>query len=287
MEDQKKSPDNVEFEKGLRTLLQRSYHPVDSCPEFKKDLLTKLKTKQKEVSSRHIRRRKVRFAAFSFASSIAASVAIIIGIAFSTDLSPENNAAPVEIATGKARTADSTITAVNHSSSKLNNIEGVINISETNDAIDLTTSDHQGGVELAPGVQLVMDKASHVSIKNGLLDIDNGLLSLKVKENAKPYELKLKNHTIKIEPGSWLAMDVKDENRYAPGGAPAPDITLFSGSAIVANKNGSSVLSPKRTYRLHLYQSLEDMEGDDIGENYSDDSSLVEPILVNFKVLRK
>ncbi|MHC4874238.1 MAG: hypothetical protein ACYTFY_20495 [Planctomycetota bacterium] len=272
MENQ--NSDNVTFEKGLRTLLRASYHPVEPCPEFKKKVFNNLRESQRLLVAKKAKQRKIRYAIFSFAASAAAVAVLTVGVFLNEgqQVSPEINLA--------SAAGVNTSTLVSKSFA---NVEGAMQISEKEDIVDLRTTDSQGGVELAPGVHLVMDKSSHVSIKDGHLDIDKGLFSLRVKDSAEAFALRLKDHTISLHPGSWLAMDVKGTDRYAPGGAPAPDITLFAGKATVANPNGSSELQPKRTYRLHLYQSLEDMEGDSLKDS---GDVMAQPTLVNFKILK-
>ncbi len=254
--------DTTDFKKGLKTLLKTSYHPVNPSEKFRAELFERLKNTQKQTINKRKNKRNIRYAIFSFVSSAAAMALIAFGgLMDSTNIS-SNQITPKEQRTAVSQFGTNT------------------NISNT--SIDLTKATSKGGLEIARGVSLTMDSGSKVKLTNGILDISSGNISLKLSDNASPYEIKIKSHKIKLQPGSQLAMNVNLLNSNDNRNELVPDITLFRGKGLISNKQGSTTLLPNHTYRLHLYQEPEDANINDIDSLNPQGM----PEMVNFKIIK-
>ena len=224
--------ENKNIEEGIKILLQASYKPINPRPAFKKELLTKLKGAQKNVVKARIHKQKIRYAMFSFASTAAAILVIMFG---------------------------SLIDTQDFSNSV---------ITQTKQPV-LSNGNSK---EIMPGVMLTANKYSNIKLEDGALDFTSGSMSLSVSDYALPYEVKIKNHSIKLQPGSQLAININEPAGENLGKLTAPDIRLINGEGVI------STLTPNYTYRLHLDNELEDENPDAINDTTWAES----PSLVNF-----
>ncbi|MFH0911044.1 MAG: hypothetical protein V1918_06035 [Planctomycetota bacterium] len=284
----------------LRSLLQRAYEPPEPAAEFQTALLTELKA---QAGTRRRARRRMRLYAFGTVTALAASLLIAVAL---IPLRVEPPAAPIlPVLLGASNTGQAAIEASQATEPSpttapwQGKVEGApvrvlypdrewadaTGSLAVDKALSLRAVQGQTGVEIAPGVRLVMDKGSNVDFDNGVLSVKNGLVSLRVFDRDRPVEMRLPLHTLLVAPGSWLGVDMKPAENYAPGGSPAPEVTLLAGRASVKDAQSQGTLLPGRVYELHRYPNLENLPAERLGEDdLNRNPKWVQPTLVNFQI---
>lgn len=288
MADQGRYEEVDRLDANLSTLLKESYPRPEPRADFRNDLLARLKEKQGVVVQRRRRRRRIRRVAFGSAGGLlAASLAIMLTLGGEpgSTASPQQQgelAASAAAQPGWQSRLRGAVEVAAHGETFRPGTEARVALHQP---IRARTRDGQGLMEIAPGARLVMDRGSLVRVEDGRVEVEHGLVSLRVEGDAEPIRLRLPRHEISVEPGSWLGVDVKPAAGYAEAGRPAPDVTLLEGAALLADADESCRIEPGRTYRLHPYPSLKAIQGRALDlRRPRHNQSWVQPRLVNFLV---
>lgn len=228
------------FEKSLRTLLKQTHSPVEAKPEFKDALLQRLKEKQQVLAVARKRRHRI----ITLTSGMVAAAAAVV-MAFTLQLSGTTPAAHP----ANTPEPDTRVALVTERPSE---VRGAVMIEATAAGHIFTTAQGQSGaVEVQPGTWLVMQGSSRVSSKDNTLEIDHGQILVDVSSDAAPAHMLLAGHAVDIPAGTRLTVQYKPSELYAPGGRPAPLMTLMAGAAQMVHADEAQVLSAGETYSLY------------------------------------
>lgn len=274
-----RSNESHRFEVGLKRLLRTAYHPPEPRQEFRSSLLSTLRKRQAIVAEAYGRRRRIRrLSILSAAAALAASLLLVLGL--TTEPQSGSNA-PTVSPQAQQQLADASSDPLKASGA----VQGVIEVScnggpfcRVEDRIGLGTAmrirapEEQAGIEVSPGVRVVLDKGSEVALTNGRIQMEHGLVSVRVADNAGPTHVALPNHELVVQPGSWLGLEMAPAHLYSPGGRPAPDVTLMEGKALVSNESVTGELQTGRTYRLHNYSAVAALNGETLVTPTDDNS---------------
>jgi hypothetical protein len=286
-EPQTRSDESRRFEAGLRRLLQ-SYSPPAPREAFREDLFDRLKARQAELAVGRRRRRTIRRLSYAAgATALAASVLLVFGVGITV---PEPQAAPSAPGEFRTATADAApagrvvgVVDANAADGQTRRIRRSLPLDRP---VRVRAQEEQAGLEIAPGVSLVMEKGSSVVIDGDTVRVDCGLISLRSRADAAAIAVALPHHDIELQPGSWLGLEVEDPAEYAAGGTPAPDVTLMEGNARLLARGQQRKLQPGRTYRLHNYPRLDYLPGETLDEKrLRNAGAWVKPTLVNFQTV--
>ncbi|MBN2713810.1 MAG: hypothetical protein JXR97_15435 [Planctomycetes bacterium] len=256
------------LDRSLKVLLSRAYEPVDYRQEFRDDLLDKLKSKQREMAGTK-KKRGNTIRLFKYFTGLAAAAAFIFTIA--PMVTPQTKTAGDPTIAGSDSSAkEPTIAAVPSMKKTLFGNEDaridekIHSVTDNAQAVqvkfggnDWQTIDSDADVQfcnkmqlkvndkhpdnvmlaLADGAYLTVSPGSKVCNDGGKLKIDDGKVRLKLAETAKPLTVALPQYNIQLNPGADIAFKVESGNEYADGGAPAPYVAVFNGTATAMGSN--------------------------------------------------
>ncbi len=111
------------------------------------------------------------------------------------------------------------------------------------------------GLGFSDGSTILMWPDAQITATENGFSVDQGQLAVTVPDGSDgSFRINLPERDIAIEPGTMLAVNAYFPDRYALGGAPAPEVKVLDGGlAIARGKSGDAPLLANQVYLLDNY----------------------------------
>lgn len=111
------------------------------------------------------------------------------------------------------------------------------------------------GLGFSDGSTVLMWPESTITATDNGFAVDQGQLAVTVPAGGEQrFRLQLAERDIVVEPGTMMAVNAYFPDRYAAGGAPAPEVKILDGGMAVARgRNGDAPLLANQVYLIDNY----------------------------------
>ncbi len=273
--------DGAPFETNLQKLLSRAYDEPAYRPEFRRELLGRLKQRQTVQVSRRRRGTVIRLAVWSSAAAATLTISLLPGAwrgnPAAVKPAPEigvtqarEEVKPENIAVAMAKPTAAAVVPVSAAVAQPAQVSGAVRVRDQAgrwlDVADQGTFDlaavseigvsresgEVSALKLADGSLLVLKPGSQLARSEAGLRVMNGSVLIRRSVASSELGVDLPDCRIALKPGSEVFFKVPDARGYAPGGAPVPSVVVLGGEALAQRGNGSgSRLEPGRAYQLY------------------------------------